>query len=207
MKRVVLVLVLLIVAAGGFYYYRFLRDTPVSALMQAARATQTHDLATFERFVDIDALTGGVVDDVASHSSLLSGLVPGGGLLMRGGLSLLKPQLTKAAHAEVRRYVETGSIEAAEAAAPKRLMNVSFLGLVGRVVGPGSSFKGISYTTEKGDDAWVGIEFAQPRYDTTMVAEVQMRRQPDGQWRAERITNMDAMLRQVAESEKKQLLK
>lgn len=206
MKKILLVVFLLVLIAGGYYYYAYLRNTPVSALMQAARATQTHDIASFERFVDVDALAGGVVDDVASQSTLVASLVPGSGLMLRSGLSLLKPQLTKAAHAEVQRFVETGSIEAAEAAAPKRLMRVSFLGLVGRVVGPASSLKGIKYTKEAGDEARVGVEFTQPRYDTTMVAEVLLQRQPDGHWQAKRITNTGAMLRQIARQEKQKLV-
>lgn len=206
MKRILLALLVLVLAGGGYYYYKFLRNTPVSALMQAARATQTHDVATFERFVDVEALTSGVVDDVAANSSLLAAVVPGGGLMLRSGISLLKPQLAKAAHLEVQRYVETGSLEAAMAAAPKRMVNISFLGLVGRMIGPGSSFKGIKYATEQGDEARVGIEFTQPRYDTTMVAEVLLQRQPDGHWQAKRISNTGEMLRQVARQEKQQLL-
>lgn len=206
MKRILLLILLLLLAAGGYYYYNFLRDTPEAALIQAARATQTHNLATFERFVDVNALTGGVVDDVASQSSLVAGMVPGGGLMLRSGLGLLKPQLAKAARVEVQRYVETGSVEAAEAAAPKRLVNISFLSLVGHVVGPKSSFKGIKYSTEQGDEARVGVEFTQPRYDTTMVAELLLQRQADGHWQAKRISNISAMLLQVARLEKQKLV-
>lgn len=205
MKRV-LPLLLLLALAGSAYYFYFLRNTPVSALMQAARATQTHDFATFERFVDVDELTGGVVDDVTSHSALVTSLLPGSGLLLRSGLGLLKPQLTRAAHAEIKRYIETGSLEAAEAASPKRLVNASFLGLAGRIVGPGSSFKGIKSITEKGSDAWVGLEFTQPRSDTTMVVEVQLQRQPDGHWQAKRITNSTDLLQQIVRLEGKRLL-
>lgn len=196
MKRLLLVVLLLAVAAGGYYYFHYLRDTPVAALMQAARATQTHDVATFNRFVDVDSVTGGIVDDVASQGRLLGALVPGGGFVLRSGLGLLKPQLTQAAQAEVERFVETGSLEAATAAAPKRLVNVSLLGLLGRVVGPGSTFKGIKYSTTSGDTARVGIEFAQPHQDSSLVADVALRRQADGHWQVKRITNVGALLRQ-----------
>lgn len=206
MKRTILIGLLLALAGAGYYYFTYLRHTPVAALMQAARAVQTHDVATFERFVNIDALTGGVVDDVANPSSLVGALIPGGGLMLRNGLSLLRPQLAKAARVEVRRFVETGSVEAAEAAAPKRLVNVSLLGLAGHVVGPDSHFKGIIYSNEQGDEARVGIEFTQPRYDTTIVAEILLLRQPDGHWQAQRLTNTDAMLRQAARQEQRRLL-
>jgi hypothetical protein len=207
MKKLVLLVLLLAVVAGGYYYYNSLKAGPQYALMQAAAATQTHDFTTFERYVDVDALTGHLVDDVASQSSLVTALVPGGGFAMQGALRMLKPQLAKAAHKEIQRYVETGSLEAANAAAPKRLMNLSFTGLAGRVVGPDSEFKGIKYTTEKGDEALVGLEFTQPKFDTTMVLEVKLLKQPDGHWQAKEITNTSALLRHVAQLEKQKLLR
>jgi hypothetical protein len=207
MKKLVLLVLLLAVVAGGYYYYNSLKAGPQYALMQAAAAAQTHDFTTFERYVDVDALTGHLVDDVASQSSLVTALVPGGGFAMQGALRMLKPQLAKAAHKEIQRYVETGSLEAANAAAPKRLMNLSFTGLAGRVVGPDSEFKGIKYTTEKGDEALVGLEFTQPKFDTTMVLEVKLLKQPDGHWQAKEITNTSALLRHVAQLEKQKLLR
>jgi len=207
MKRLLLLVLLLVLVVGGYYYYSSLKSSPAAALLQAATATQTHDMAAFERYVDIDALTGHLVDDVASQGKLLGALVPGGGLALRSGLSLLKPQLTKAAHAEMQRYVETGSLEAAQAAAPKRLVNLSFLGLAGRVVSPDSKFKGIKYTTDQGNDALVGLEFTQPRYDTTMVVEVKLHKQADGHWQANQITNTSELLRHTMQLEKGRLLK
>jgi hypothetical protein len=207
MKRFLLLVLLLALIGGGYYYYNSLKKGPEYALLQAAAATQTHDVTAFERYVDVDALTGHLVDDVANHSGVLSALVPGGGLALRGGLRLLKPQLAKAAHNEVQRYVETGSIEAAQAAAPKHLVNLSFLGLVGRVVSPDSKFKGVKYSTDKGSEALVGLEFTQPRYDTTMVVEVKLLKQADGHWQAKEITNTTDLLQGVARLEKSRLLK
>ena len=206
MKRLLLFVLVLALAAGGYYYYRSLQRGPEYALLQAAAATQTHDLATFERYVDVDAVTGHLVDDVASQGGVLSALVPGGGLMLRGGMSLLKPQLNRAAHAEVERLVATGSLEEAQAAAPKRLVNLSFLGLAGRVVGPGSKFEGVKYSIDKGPEALVGLEFSQPRYDTTLVVEVKLLKQPDGHWQAKQITNAGPLVQSVARLEKQRLV-
>ena len=207
MKKTVLVIVLLAVAVAGYVYYQSFQKGPQYALLEATKATQTHDVATFERYVDVDALTGHLVDDVASQGSLLTGLVPGGGLAMQGALRMLKPQLAKAAHSEIRRYVETGSVEAAQAAAPKRMVNFSFMGLASWVVSPDSEFKGVKYTTEKDNEALVGLEFTQPKYDTTMVLEVKLLKQPDGHWQAKELTNTGELLRHVARLQKQQLLK
>ncbi|TVT41232.1 hypothetical protein FNT36_07160 [Hymenobacter setariae] len=206
MKKLIFFVVLLALAAGGYYYYNSFKSGPNYALLQAAAATRTHDLAAFERYVDVDALTSHLVDDVANQGSILTSLVPGGSLAVNGALRFLKPQLAKAAHKEVQRYIETGSLAAATSAAPKRLVNLSLTSLAGRVVGADSQFKGIKYTTEKGDEALVGLEFTQPKYDTTMVLEVKLLKQADDHWQVKEITNTANLLRGVAHLEKNRLV-
>ncbi len=205
MKKLLLLVVLLAVAAGGYFYYQNLKNGPKGALAQAANAVQTHDMATFEKYVDVTSVTTHLVDDVVQQGAGLTALLPGGSLMMGGALRLLKPALAKAAHNEVQRYVETGSLEAAAAAAPKRMVNISLTGLASKIMSPESAFKGIKYSREEGDNAFMGLEISQPKYDTTMVVEVKLRRQGD-HWRLTEITNTGELLRTVAQLEKKRLL-
>ena len=205
MKKLLLLVLLIAVGVGGYYYYRNLKQGPSGALMAAAAAVQTHDMATFEKYVDVNSVTSHLVDDVAQQGAMLSSLMPGGGLVMGGAMRLLKPALAKAAHQEVQRYVETGSLEAAAAAAPKRLMNISLTGLASKIMSPESAVKGVKYTREEGDNAFMGLEVSQPKYDTTMVIEVKMRRQGD-HWQLTQIMNSGDLLRDVAQLEKKRLL-
>ncbi|MFD2719290.1 hypothetical protein ACFST9_11230 [Hymenobacter monticola] len=205
MKKLLILVLLLALVGGGYYYFQSLKNGPKGALVSAAAAVQSHDMVAFEKYVDVSSVTGHLVDDVAQQGSALTSLLPGGSLMMGGAMRMLKPALAKAARQEVQRYVETGSLEAAAAAAPKRLVNISLTGLAGRVVSPESEFKGIKYTREEGDNAFVGLEVTQPKYDTTMVVEVKMRRQGD-HWQMTQITNSGELLRGVARLEKKRLL-
>jgi hypothetical protein len=205
MKKLLLLVLLLALVGGGYYYFQTQKNGPKGALVLAAAAVQSHDMAAFEKYVDVSSVTGHLVDDVAQQGSTLTSLLPGGSLVMGGALRMVKPALAKAAHQEVQRYVETGSLEAAASAAPKRLVNISLTGLASRVVSPESEFKGIKYTREEGDNAFVGLEVTQPKYDTTMVVEVKMRRQGD-HWQMTQITNSGELLRGVARLEKKRLL-
>ena len=205
MKKLLLLVLLIALGAGGYYYYRSLKNGPQGALVSAAAAVQTHDMATFEKYVDVNSVTSHLVDDVAQQGSALTSLMPGGGLMMGGALRLLKPALAKAARSEVERYVETGSMEAAAEAAPKRAISLSLTGLASRVVSADSEFKGIKYTREEGNNAFVGLEVSQPKYDTTMVVKVKLRRQGD-HWQMTQITNSGELLRGVARLEKKRLL-
>ena len=204
MKKTVLILLLVALALGGYWYYRKLSTGPEYSLMQAYKAVTDHDAAAFERYVDVTSVTGSLVDQIAGQSSAL-GLLNPGGIAMKGALRLLKPQLTEAARQEVKRYVETGSATAATEATPKRLVNVSILGLADKVVGQGSSFKGVKYSREEGEQAFIGLEFTQPRYDTTLVLEVKMQDRGD-HWQATEITNTGEILRHVARMEKQHLL-
>ena len=205
MKKLLLLALLLALGAGGYYYYRSLKQGPSGALVSAAAAVQAHDMATFEKYVDVNSVTSHLVDDVAQQGSVLTSLLPGGSLLMGGAMRFIKPTLARAAHQEVQRYVETGSLEAAAAAAPKRLVSLSLTGLASKVVSSDTEFKGVKYTREEGDNAFVGLEITQPKYDTTMVVEVKMRRQGD-HWQLTQITNSGELLQGVARLEKKRLL-
>ncbi|RSK46680.1 DUF2939 domain-containing protein [Hymenobacter perfusus] len=204
MKKTILLILLAVLAVGGYLYYRQLRTGPEYSLMQAYKAVTDHDVATFERYVDIGSVTSNLVDQVAEQGAALSGL-NSGGLALTGALQLFKPQLARTAREQVRRYVETGSAQAAAEAGSAGPLNVSVLGLAGKVVGEGSRFKGIKYTRKEGNQAFIGLEFTQPLYDTTLVLEVSMRNQGD-YWQATAISNSGALIRQVARLEKQRLL-
>ncbi|WP_139925064.1 DUF2939 domain-containing protein [Hymenobacter sp. DG01] len=203
MKKMILALLLLGVAVGGYLYYRKVSTGPEYSLLQAAKAVNDHDPAAFERYVDVGSVTSSLVDDVTEQGSVLGMLNPGG-IAVKGALRLLKPQLAKAARQEVQRYVETGSVEAA-ASVPKPIGNVSLLGLAGKVVSPESKFKGIKYSNQTDEEALVGLEFTQPRFDTTLVLEVKMLNKGD-YWQATQITNTADILKHVARLEKQRLL-
>ncbi len=205
MKKLLILVILAAVALGGYYYFQNLKNGPKGALAQAAKAVDDHDMATFEKYVDVNSLTTHLVDDVVSQGSAVTSLVPGGSLAVGMAMRFLKPALAKGAHNEVQRYVETGSLEAAGAEAPKRLVKLSLAGLASKVVSPETRFKGIKYSREEGDNAFVGIELTQPKYDTTMVVELKMRRVGES-WKAVQIMNTRELLQNAARLEKQRLL-
>ncbi|MBC6612299.1 hypothetical protein H8B15_15325 [Hymenobacter sp. BT507] len=205
MKKTLLLGVLLLLLAGGYWYYRSISTGPQYSLLKAAAAVQAHDVAAFEQYVDIESVASGMVDQVTTQSTTLKLLNPGGAAFM-GSLRLLKPQLAAAARKEVQRYIETGSVEAAVAAQPKRAINVSILGLVGKVVSPESQFKDVKYVKEEDNgQALVGLEFTQPKYDTTLVLEVKMLER-GGHWQVTQVTNTGELIRHIARLEKQRML-
>ena len=201
MKKLILLVLLAAIGIGGYLFYRSVRSGPKYSLMQAAKATQTHDMAEFERYVDVNSVTGSLVDQVAAQGADL-GLPNFGGFALGGALQLLKPQLARAAHREIQAYVERGAAGAAQQAQRQGPMPVSVLGLASKVVSADSRFRNVKYVTEQGEQALVGLEFTEPKYDTTLVVELKMLNRGD-HWQVTEITNTGELLRQTTRLEAK----
>lgn len=200
MKKI-LALVVLAAAVGGYGYYRNWVTSPTYSLLQAHAAMQKHDMAAFEKYVNVTSITGHLVDDMAQQKGVVSLLNPGSAVLQQA-LQLMKPQLAGVARKEVEKYVTTGSF--AKDPARQKKVDISFNSLWHKVVSDSSQFKGVKYTREAGETTFVGLEFTQPKFDTTLVLEVKMQNQGD-HWQATEITNTSEILKNVARLQKQHL--
>ena len=193
--KMILLLLFVVAAIGAYTYYQNYTGSPKYSLLQAHEALEDHDMAAFEKYVDVPGLTGSLIDQLAEQRGLISALNPASGVI-RQALRYMKPQLTQVARKEIEKYVETGDFKK-DPNAPKKKVDISLSGLWHKVVSDSAAFKGVKYVKEEGQTALVGIEFTQPRYDTTMVLEVKMRDQGD-YWQVVALTNTADLLKQTA---------
>lgn len=201
MKRVVFI-VIAAVLIGGYLYYRSFISGPKYSLLQAKEAATNHNVEAFEKYVDIESLTGSLIDQAMQQSSLVSQLMPGLNIA-EGSLNFIKPQLAHAARQEVQQYIETGEIDGG---INGRRPLISIAAIAGAIIGEDSEFKEVAYTKEDGDHAYVGLKFTQPKYDTTMVIEIKMQDKGD-YWQATELTNIGELLHHFTRLEKQRLLK
>lgn len=200
MKKILLVLIV-VLAIGGYTYYRNLVTSPKYSLLQAHEAMEDHDMAAFEKYVNVESIAGNLITDMSQQKGLINMLNPGS-MVLKQALQFMKPQLAGVARKEVQKYVETGSF--AKDPTREKKVDISFNGLFNKVVSDSSEFKGVKYTREEGETAFVGLEFTQPRYDTTFVLEVKMQNKGD-YWQATEITNTGDILKGVARLQKQKL--
>jgi hypothetical protein len=135
------------------------------------------------------------------HSGLINQFMPGFGIA-KGSLNYLKPQLAKAARQEIRQYIRTGNIQGG---LNEHNPFISIAAIAGAIIGEGSEFKDVAYVKKEDNHAFVGLEFTQPKYDTTMVIEIKMQDQGD-YWQATELTNIGDLLQQIGRLEKNRLL-
>lgn len=199
MKKFLLLLV--VAAVGGYLYYRNLVSSPKYSLLQAHEAMQDHDMAAFEKYVNVESITGNLIDDMAQQKGVMTLLNPGS-LAFKQALQFMKPQLADVVRKEVEKYVESGTF--AKDPAQKKKIDISFNGLWHKIVSDSSAFKGVKYTREEDETAFIGLEFTQPRYDTTFVLEVKMQNKGD-YWQATEITNTGDIFKGLARLQKQRL--
>jgi hypothetical protein len=201
MKKI-LILLLVVAAVGGYLYYQHFTSSPKYSLLQAHEAMADHDMAAFEKYVDVQGITGSLIDQLAEQRGLIGALNPASGVI-RQALRYMKPQLTQVARKEIEKYVETGDFKK-DPEAPKKKVDISLSGLWHKVVSDSAAFKGVKYVKEEGETALVGVEFTQPRYDTTLVLELKMRDQGD-HWQVVELTNTGELLKHTARLQKQKL--
>ncbi|MDB5262441.1 MAG: hypothetical protein JWQ14_1722 [Adhaeribacter sp.] len=201
MKKVLIILVVLGLV-GGYLYYRNFVGSPKYSLLQAHAAMEDHDLNQFQKYVNIESVTGSLVDQLAANQSFLSALNPGS-LISKQVLRFMKPQVAQIAGNEIQKYVETGDFKK-NPDAPKKKVDISLSGLWHKVVSDSASFAGVKYVNEQGETALVGLEFTQPRYDTTLVLEVKMHDKGD-YWQVVELTNTGELLKHTSRLQKQHL--
>ena len=201
MKKIVL-FVIVVVLVGGYMYYQNFKSSPKYSLLQAHEALQEHDMVAFEKYVDVQSVSGNLIDQLAQQQGLIGALNPASGVLKQA-LRYMKPQLTQVARNEVQKYVETGDFKK-DPNAPKKKVDISLSGLWHKVVSDSAAFKGVKYVNEEGETALVGLEFTQPRYDTTLVLEVKMHNQGD-YWQITELANTAELLKHTARLQKQRL--
>lgn len=157
-----------------------------------------HDLAAFNKYVDIDSVTSRAIDQLLelklndprdvqddTTKNFAAGLI-----------KILKPQLIAVAKEEIKTFVEKGTTELPDNQSPnnskmKELLNT----------GSGKAeFKGVTYTNTDGKIATVGLDMFYPKLNNTTLLEVKMR-EMDGYWQIAEISNLASFVKKLEELE------
>lgn len=196
-KKIVLaaVVAVIVIALLGYWYWT---KTPQYSLKQMQESVAQHDLAAFNKYVDIDSVTSRAIDQLLelklndpkdvqddTTKNFAAGLI-----------KILKPQLVAVAKEEMKTFVEKGTTEipdnqSANNPKMKELLNT----------GSGKAeFKGVAYTNKDGKIATVGLDMFYPKLNSTTLLEVKMR-EMDGYWQIAEISNLASFVKKLEELE------
>jgi len=207
MKKFLTIAIVVTAVVGGIIYWQYTR-TPKYSLWQAKKAIEQHDLASFEKYVDVEGVVNSLIDQILEISTEETkpqdeweqlGETIGEGLIM-----LLKPQLTKILKQQIAEYVETGKFEEEKKGRESEELEISLSELWNKAGGRKSVFRGISYVTKEGKIAYVGLEFFQEKYDTSLILDLKMRDR-GGYWQVAELINFLEFMRKLDDLETRRI--
>lgn len=207
--RVLIPSMLVVALVGGFFVHRHYTRRPEYSLHQIQRALEIHDVAKFEKHVDLESVTSRLIDDALASSSqgtesLQDGPEALGSAIGAGLIQLMKPRLVSAFRDQVLRWVETGSVgdqrDSASADAPEISLNSMF-----RRAGAGEGgFRGIDYVKKQGKIALVGLGLRNATLESDLAVELKLR-DVGGYWQLVELSNLPQLLARIEQLEAQRL--
>jgi hypothetical protein len=167
------VLTALTALGAGLFWYGLM--TPLYSLWQAKQAFARHDLSAFERYVDVETITGRMLDQMSAANSEAARR---SGDLWRqfiqasaqAAVPALKPGLVKRLKGEVAAYVRTGRFETGPDDAGEAFFTLPHLYQMGG--GDDVAFRGIAYVKRSGKTSVVGLTLWHKVHHSPLVLEL-----------------------------------
>ncbi len=191
------ILVVLFVAAGfacgGFWFWT---TTPQYSISQIKDAIKTHDRVKFDRHVDVNDFSSGMVDDMLTEPMKEC---LGGGMIGRwvaGGLSaLFKPTLTASIKEDLYNLVETGNFNH-----NSQEDQMSLSAMDERLCLRQHSLKSVDKVKSDGKLAEVEVVLHNDKHNKDLKLDLQMR-DMGGYWQVTKMLNFPEFTSQLVEME------
>ena len=195
-----LIAVLILAMAGTAFYFFYWVKTPDYSLKIVAESAAKHDMATFNRHVDVESLLSQGYDDFITYQMI--GAKPEEVKRAKVVSLGLKPAIIGEAKKAISTYVESG-VQKESADDPGKDQGVSILL---KNMGLGSStYKGTGAVTKDGGNAIVEVKLLDSRYEKEFILKVKMTKLGDGTWQIVGIDNLVQYLDELEKAKKEKL--
>lgn len=201
MKKSVIAAVVLtvIVAAGSILYWQYTK-TPKYSLWQAKKAIDQHDLASFEKYVDVEGICSRAIDQLLETISDTERPKDQweqlGQSIGKGLVTVLKPQLTKIVKQEISDLIEKGESEIKKNKAESKKSTFSLSNFLNKTKDMKNSFEHIEYVKKEGKIAYVRLKFHLDKQGAPLVINLKMRNLGN-YWQVANITNFFEILEKL----------
>lgn len=216
MKKIgIAALIVLLLSGGGYYYYT---TTPTYSILQIKKSVDTHDVALFQKHVDIDTLYTRLIDDVMSaqmakmaSESEGSGWEKMGQAIGAGMVQMMKPTLISSLKSSTLQYIETGNADSQTATAETdNKMPIAAGNQKANLKGMMENFgvkgkSGLDYKIiQQGKVATVVVPYLNEELDMPLEMQFTLRDQ-GGYWQLVQFNNAGELMTKVEQEKEKRL--
>ena len=151
MKKLFLIVAIIVIAILTLYWQYI--QSPKYSFLQAKKAIEQHNLASFKKYVDIEGIASSLIDYLLEPSTEEKEQSIWEEIGEEIGTKIAKTYLTKNLKQQIVKYVEIGKFEESD-------FSLSDLW---------NNFKDIAYVKKEGKIAYIGLEFFNEKYDTCLL--------------------------------------
>ncbi|WP_373325682.1 hypothetical protein [Sporomusa paucivorans] len=190
-KLMAIIVCISIIVCGALWYFLYYVKTPGYTLNIIRESIEKHDIAKFNKHVDLDStLSRGYDDLMAAMLESDKSIQQEEKAFIGGFIQIFKTPIVSALKDGITRFVETGKWDdkqtnekdAQQKINPDKIADNSGL--------KNSSFKGIAYTKKDGKTATVGLNIFEKDTNKDYVLDIKMRELDDGTWQVAEISNL-----------------
>lgn len=186
-KKIGLGLIAALVCCVAFYFLYWVK-TPTYSLKIIGEAAQKHDVATFERHVDLDTLYTKAFDDFIVAADKIEGEGTLSNPIAAALLQALKPAVVASLKADTLEEIKG---EKADENGKKNIAAQNMTARMKKRTGlERANFKGASVISSEGDTAIVALKVHNQKVDRDFALNVKMTKLDDGKWRLKEMTNL-----------------
>lgn len=201
-KKIGLGVVIAVLCAIAFYFLYWTK-TPAYSLNIIRESVEKHDVATFEKHVDMDTLYTKAFDDGIVAVDKIQGEGTLSNPLAVGFLQMLKPPVVAALKNETIEYVKG---EKENKAQSNNKADDFAQGMKNKSGVDNSKLKDITVVSKENNEAIVALTLYNQKIDKNFDLKVKMTKLDDGTWKLKEITNLVEFLVEVDKAEKEKLV-
>lgn len=167
--------------------YMYWLKTPQYSLLQIKKAVDNHDLKNFKKYVDIDMLITGLVDQAVNLEMNKLNFISGS-LKSEIG-ERIKPKIAQYTKNEIISYFEKNNSEEAL----KNYATISLFNFSTNTALKSLHYKGIEEIEKKDNSAFVKLKFYNKKSHKNLILNIKMRKLTN-YWQVYKLTNTEAIM-------------
>lgn len=210
--KLISIITLICIIATSAWYFVYYTKTPEYSLGLIKESVEKHDVAKFNKHVDLDSILSRGYDDlfsamIESDKSMSSQ----GKSFIAGFAQMFKATFINGFKDNIKRYVETGSWEEKQSQddTSKNAQSNKSPDKISSSTSnlKKSDFKGIAYTKKDGKVATIGLKLYDKDINKESILDVKMRELDDGTWQVAELANLKEYILSIENEKNEQLRK
>lgn len=201
-KQLGIGIILIILCAIAFYFFYWIK-TPTYSLGIIKESIEKHDVATFEKHVDLDSLYTKGFDDLIVAADKIQGDNTLSNPLAAGFIQMLKQPVVAALKEETLHAIKGEKEDNAQKS--ENIADTFTKEMKSKSGLDSAAFKNASEISNDGKEAVVALTLHHQKFDTDFDVNIKMAKLDDGTWKVKEITNLVDVVVSLDKAEKEKI--